>query len=454
MSFTLEIEQPLPFPAAAAGAPPPAADPRYPDDGVIRRYRARSGLAVILLCDHAAEIVSYQTWFRVGSRHERIGHTGIAHLFEHLMFNRTESGAAGDFDRLVESTGGDSNAATWTDWTHYRTSLPASELELAVRLEADRMSHLCLDPEVLEAEREVVLNERRERVDNDVDGFLDEQLMAAAFTRHPYRHPTIGWERDIRGLDRAEILEFYDRYYVPNNATIVLVGHFDPAHALELVERYYGAIEPAAVPEVDTAIEPEPHGERRRIFSRPVAAERLAVGYPAPSQRHPDWACLELINYLLAGSPSARLHRRLVVDAPIATTVYGSVTPFRDPGLLELAVNLRRDQPATAALHHIDQVMDQLRAAPVDDAELAKAKNLAETELWSELDSCDGKAEALGHFETTGGDFRQLFTVADRLGAVTADDITRVAQRYLGRRQRTAVVVAPSGDDPDRERDR
>ncbi|MGE3548097.1 MAG: M16 family metallopeptidase, partial [Kofleriaceae bacterium] len=163
-----------------------------------RRYRLNNGLGLIMAVDRRAPIVALQTWFRVGSRHERPGATGMAHLFEHLMFGQTESMPPGEFDRLVEHTGGESNAATWVDWTYYRLSLPARDLALGVRLEAERMQHLVLEPTPVEAERDVVTNERRERVEDDVDGWLDEQLMAHAFTDHPYRWPTIGWMEDIR----------------------------------------------------------------------------------------------------------------------------------------------------------------------------------------------------------------------------------------------------------------
>ena len=160
---------------------------------VVERHRLENGLEVVLVADHSAPVLAYQTWFRVGSRHERRGQTGIAHLFEHLMFNQTETLAAGEFDRLLESVGGETNAATWVDWTYYKNSVPASQLALVTRLEAERMHRLTLEVEQVESEREVVLNERRFRVDDDVEGFLAEELFRLAFTRHTYHHPTLGW---------------------------------------------------------------------------------------------------------------------------------------------------------------------------------------------------------------------------------------------------------------------
>src|SRR5690242_15408956 len=209
---------------------------------IVKRWRWPSGLGLITAIDRGAPVVSYQTWFRVGSRHEQVGRTGMAHLFEHLMFNQTETLPPGEFDRVVERTGGESNAATWVDWTYYRLSLPARDLALGVKLEAERMTRLVLEPTPVEAERDVVTNERRERVEDDVDGWLDEQLMAHAFTEHPYRWPTIGWMEDIRALSLPDIRAFYRTWYAPNNATLVCVGDFDEGAVLDLVASQFGAI--------------------------------------------------------------------------------------------------------------------------------------------------------------------------------------------------------------------
>src|SRR5262245_2848487 len=228
----------------------------------VRRFRLASGLRLIAAVDRSAPILAYQTWFGVGSRHERPGRTGMAHLFEHLMFSQTESLAPGEFDRVVEQTGGESNAATWVDWTYYRLSLPARDLALAVRLEAERMTRLVLAPEPVEAERDVVTNERRERVEDDVDGWLDEQLMALAFQVHPYRWPTIGWMEDIRALPLDEIRAFYKTWYAPNNATLVVVGDFVEAELLGLVGAAYGGIAPARLPALTDPLEPVQRGER------------------------------------------------------------------------------------------------------------------------------------------------------------------------------------------------
>jgi zinc protease len=411
----------------------------------IRRHRLHNGLCLIALPDPAAPVVSYQTWFGVGSRHEEPGKTGMAHLFEHLMFNQTRSLAAGEFDRLIEQTGGDSNAATWVDWTYYRDTVPARDLALCVRLEADRMQHLVLDDHQLESEREVVANERLQRVEDDVDGFLDEELFRLAFQHHPYRWPTIGWMDDIRQLARPDVHRFYRTFYAPNNASLVVVGMFDEAELLALCEQHYGAIAPAELPREVPSPEPEQHAERTATFAKPTAAPRLHLGWRSPPQGDEDWAALSFVAALLGAGPSARLHRRLVVERELASALGCDVSPFRDPGLFRLSINLTRGAPVGDVVEEVERAIASLARGEVDDAELGKIKNIVETDFWAELDTCDGKAEALGHYQTVLGDFRMLFEVADRLARVSAEGVARAAATYLTEDRRCLLVAEPDG---------
>ncbi len=438
---------------------------RSPPDGVtfeaedtlgrtlVRRWRLDNGLGVVCAIDRGAPIVSFQTWFRVGSRHEEPGKTGLAHLFEHLMFSQTETLAPGEFDRVVERTGGESNAATWVDWTQYRLSLPAHELPLAIRLESERMHRLVLEPATIEPERDVVTNERRERVEDDVDGWLDEQLMAAAFDVHPYRWPTIGWMADIRAVSIDDIRRFYKTWYAPNNATLVVVGTFDEDELLAHIVAGYGAIPAAPLPEAIAIEEPPPSGPRLRTAHRPISSDRVLLGWRSVGQGHADWAPLELTTTLLAGCPSARLHRRLVIERELTSSVDVQLTPFRDPSLYRVSMTCTRGHRAAEAIAELELVIAELADRGVTAAELAKAKNLTETDFWAQMIDADGKAESLGHHETALGDFRTLAELGRRLAAVTIEDIVRVVRTYLVPDARTTIIAEPDGTDPDDDDD-
>jgi zinc protease len=430
MAWTFDIAHPFAPVAGAAGLE-------------VRRHRLHNGLTLLHLLDEAAPIVTFQTWFRVGSRHERPGETGMAHLFEHLMFNQTRSHPSGEFDLIIERTGGDSNAATWVDWTYYRDSIPARDLPAVVELEADRMENLVLEPPQLESEREVVANERMQRVEDDIDGFADEQLMKLAFQVHPYRWPTIGWMEDIRSMNLEQVQRFYRTYYAPNNATLVVVGAVEEAPLLELVERHYGRLPAASLPAEEDRPEPPQQAERRIRFEKPTATPRLVQGYRAVGQTHPDWPALSFLAALLTGGPSSRLYRRLVVDKEIATHVDCDVAPFRDPALARISVHLTRDHTPEEAEAEVADVLADLAARPIDEEERDKVRSVVETDFWAELEGIDGRAEALGHFETVLGDFRRLFETAEALSRVTAEDVQRVVTTYLVPERRSTVSIVP-----------
>ena len=415
----------------------------------VRRHRLHNGLGLLVLADAGAPIVSFQTWYAVGSRHERPGATGMAHLFEHLMFNATASRPPGVFDRLIERTGGDTNAATWVDWTYYRDTVPARDLAMVVELEADRMANLLLETTQLESEREVVANERMQRVDDDIDGFADEELGRLAFTVHPYRWPTIGWMEDIRAIQLDEVRRFYRTFYAPNNATLVVVGDVVEAELLALVEQHYGDLAAADIPSGPTIVEPSQRGERRVRFAKPTAAARLLHGYRAVAMGDPDWPVLTFVSALLASGPSSRLYRRLVAEKEIAATVDCDLAPFCDPGLFRISVVLTREHGPEDAEAEIADILADLAAHPVGDEELDKVRSVVETDFWNELEGVDGRAEALGHYQTVLGDYRRLFEMAGALSRIGAGDVQRAINRYLVADNRSTVIIDPDPDGED-----
>lgn len=414
----------------------------------VHRFRLGNGLRLLLLVDRAAPVVSYYTWFRVGSRHEKPGKTGLAHLFEHLMFNETEGLKAGEFDRKLEESGAESNAATWFDWTYYYESLPKDSFGLAVDLESERMARLVLrDPQVV-SEKEVVTNERRLRVEDDPEGTANELLYKLAFTKHPYHWPTIGWMEDIQGFTPADCETFYETYYAPNNATVVVVGDVDEEDVLARIRDRYGPIDASAIPEEDTQPEPPQLEPRSAELKKPTATEKILVAYHGPALGDADHPALCLFNEILFGGRASRMHRVLVEKRELCIDVRGWVSTFRDPGLYELSFTARPGVTSAQILEVVDAELARAREELVTDAELARAKARLELGLLQSLETASGKAEQIGFYDTVLGDPAAAFRRLETYRRVTAGEIRTAARRRLLQHARTMVRVVP---DPDLE---
>lgn len=412
-------------------------------DAQIRRYRMDNGLNILLLEDHSAPVVSYHTWMGVGSSHERPGKTGLAHLFEHLMFNESEGLPAGEFDRQLEAAGGEVNAATWTDWTYYYESVPASELPLVVRLEAERMARLVLrDPQV-QSEKEVVANERRYSVDDDVEGSVSEVLFATAFERHPYGWPTIGWMKDIEGFTTEDCLAFYKTYYAPNNATLVVVGDFESEALLRDLQTHYGPQPSSDLQEQDLPVEPEQHTERVVELEKPTPTEKLLLGYRCAPLGHPDHIALTLANEILFGGKSSRLYGALVREGELASEARGSLTPFAHPGLYEIWVSMREGRHTDEALAIIEGELQRITVEGIEESELDKAKNRYELGFLQGMETAAGKAEQIGFHETVLGDARQVFAQLEAYRQTSPQAVQGAVARLIPAR-RTRVIVRPS----------
>ncbi len=415
----------------------------------IARYRMNNGLTVLMLRDASAPVASYHTWYKVGSRHETPGKTGLAHLFEHLMFNETEGLAPGEFDRLLEAAGGEVNAATWVDWTFYYENVPSSELSLVIKLEALRMSKLVLREPQLKSEKEVVANERRYRVDDDVEGAVNEALYKHAFTEHPYHWPTIGWMEDIQGFTTEDCEGFYATYYAPNNAIVVVVGDVDEEQVLAQIQDHYGSIAAAKIPTPREVVEPEQTEERMLNLEKPTPTEKLLLGYKGPALGTVDYSTLVVANEILFGGKSSRLYRELISEGELASDARGSVSPSREPGLMEIWVSMREEKPASLALAVVEAAIAKLAREPASDAELEKAKNRLELSFVHGMETASGKAEQIGFYETVLGDAGRIFAQLEAYRKVDAAQISETVARLLVPTRRTTVFVQPSGEAPD-----
>ncbi|MCC6528288.1 MAG: insulinase family protein [Polyangiaceae bacterium] len=417
----------------------------------VERYRLDNGLRLLFLRDERAPVFCYETWFDVGSRHEQPGRTGIAHFFEHLMFQETETLPYGELDRRYEEAGAEINAATYLDWTYYVINAPREALPLVIATESERMHRLTLAPEHIESEREVVLNERRQVVDDDVEGAASELLFRTAFQAHGYGHPTIGSAADIAGFQREDCLAFYRTHYAPNNAVVVVVGDVAPAELLGGLVQGYGPIAPAELPVEDVRPEPPQQAERRVELHKPTPHPKLGIGYHAPAFGDVDHAPLVLLNEILTGGRASRLYRRLVTESELASLVRGVVGSFRDPSLFELWLTARTSAALPTLAGEVDLLLEAVVREPVSARELERAKARAELGSLQGLETVGGKAEQLGFGEIVLGDPCVLWSRLEAFRRATRADLLRVARRYLGRDNRSVVTIWPQAGEAESE---
>jgi zinc protease len=409
----------------------------------VKKFRLTNGLQIVVMEDHSAPVFAYHTWFNVGSRNEKDGTTGIAHLFEHLMFKETKNQPEGAFDRMLEEQGGRVNAATYLDWTFYRESLPSPAFHLIPALEADRMQNMILNDKQVNSEREVVANERRFRTDNSPSGQMYESLYAEAFKAHPYHWPVVGWMKDIHAITTQDCIKFHSTYYAPNNATLVVVGDVETDDVLRRINDAYGRIPPSHLPSETLPAEPKQTAERRVKLDLTVPSEKLIVAYKSVNSDDGDFAPLQLLNSILYDGRSSRLYRRLVTDGQIASEAGSWVNQTKDPGLFIMDITMRPERKASEAEKVIYEELEKLAKEIVPARELEKAKNRLETSFWQGFRTADDKAQALGFYETVERDYRHMFNEVPRYQAVTAAEVQRVAKSYFGAEGRTVVVAYP-----------
>jgi len=402
-----------------------------------------NGLRVLLLEDHRSPIVSFQVWYRVGSRDEHRGATGIAHFLEHLMFKGTPARGPKQFARLVEENGGQDNAFTSQDVTSYFVDIAAPKIDLVIELEADRLQNLLLDPKEINAEREVVIEERRTRTEDDPSGFLGEEVGSIAFKAHPYGSPIIGWMEDIKRITPAEIRAFYKTYYVPNNAIVVAVGDFRAPAVLEKIQKTFGRIPRAQTPPPVLAVEPTQNGERRVIVKKEAELPVVYMAWHVPNHQSNDAPALEVLSTILSGGRASRLYRDLVYQRQLALEAGGDYSYFAlDPNLFWFWATPMPGQTPETLEAELAKHMERLKTEPVTDEELARAKNQIESAFVFQEDSVHRRAALLARFELIGG-YAQKDSFMTKIRAVTAADLTRVAGAWFAPERRSVGVLLP-----------
>lgn len=423
-----------------------AAQPAGAATNYVERVQERTlanGLEVILLEDHKAPVAVLQLWYRVGSRNESAGYTGLSHLLEHMMFRGTEKVGPEEYSKIIQRNGGQTNAFTTQDYTTYFATIASDRLDVVIELEADRMAKLVIQQDLYGPERKVVMEERRMRVDNSPVGALIEQLSATAYLAHPYQYPVIGWMTDIGQSTVADLTRHYKTYYVPNNAFIVAVGDFDSARLVAAIEASFGAIPAGPMPPSVRSVEPVQLGERRVELRREAELPFVGVAYHVPNLRSGDGAALEVLAQILAGGESTRLHHELVYKRRLARQAAArySYTSI-DPSLFIAYAQPLPGRSATEVEAALIEQIDKLKESPPTAKELEKARNAIEAAFIFAQDSLFYQGMLLGEYEAAG-DWRRIDEYLPAIRAVTAEDVLRVARVYFDEDQRTVATLDP-----------
>jgi predicted Zn-dependent peptidase len=409
-----------------------------------RTTRLDNGLTVLTLEDPSTPVVSFQMWVRVGSGDEA-RYTGLAHLFEHMMFRGTKNLEPEEYSRILEARGGRVNAYTSRDVTVYHADVTAEHLPLVIELEAERLRNLDISEPNLASEREVVLEERRLRTEDSPQGLVFEALLALTFQAHPYRVPTIGWRSDVAAVGVEECLDFFRTYYAPDNIVISIVGDFEADETLALIERHFGSLEPTRRIPRNPTLEPEQRGERRQTVFFDVRGPIVAAAWHAPAAGHADTGPLDVASEILSSGRTSRLYRRLVYEAQQALSAAGGYWELQRAGLFYAFASVRPDADVDRSEALLFEEIERLRREAPSAAEVEKAKRGLEVGLLNALSTSHALASRIADDVVTLGRIRSLEERLGTIHAVTPEDVLRVAQLYLVPERRSVVrVVAPA----------
>jgi zinc protease len=415
------------------------------DDVVVRHLD--NGMKVILMENHKAPVITFHVWYRTGARHDPWGKTGLAHVFEHMMFKGTKKISGAEFARIIQENGGQFNAFTSYDFAGYYATISADQVSIIMELEADRMQNLLMSSEDFRSERNVVMEERRLRVEDNPQALLAEQLNAAAFQATPYHWPVIGWMDDLKRLTLEDARLYYKTYYIPNNAFIVAVGDFDSEEIFQKVATVFGRIPAGEKPLHLDYSEPPQKGERVVNVRTDARQPAVLMGFHVPNIGHPDACVLEIIAALLSSGKSSRLYADLVLEKELALSANAAYSLLSaDPDLFYLSGVPMRGKGVPELQAALLEQLERLKIEPVDDGELQKAKNQLETGFVFSQDSLFYQAMLLARYEIATG-WEDIKAYLPAIRNVTAEDIRRVAAAYFVPQNRTVAILHPSTAD-------
>ena len=407
----------------------------------VKSFTLKNGMKFLVLEDHSIPNANMYLFYRVGSRNEHPGITGLSHFFEHMMFNGAKKYGPKLFDQTMEYNGGSNNAYTTQDVTVYTNWFPASATEVIFDLEADRISSLSIDSAMVESERGVVLSERSTGLENSPWRLLMENVQATAFQEGAYHWPVIGYEEDIKNWTKEDLEYYFRTYYAPNNAVVVVSGAVKFDEVKKMAQKYLEPIPAQPQPKPVHLKEAPQRGERRITVQKQVATPYLSIGYRVPEAKHQDYYALDLLSSILSRGRSSRLYSSLVDSQQLATSVFANFNTSFDPTLFTINAVANRNVKVESIEEAIYKELDKIQKEGITEKELQKVKNQVMIDLYNQLETINGKSNNIGTYEVYFGDYRKMFDAPKEYNKVTVDDIKRVANTYFKKSNRTVGVL-------------
>ena len=413
----------------------------------VKSFTLKNGMKFLVIEDNSIPNANMYLFYRVGSRNEYNGITGLSHFFEHMMFNGAKKYGPKEFDRTMEFNGGANNAYTRKDVTVYTNWFPASATEVIFDLEGDRISSLSIDPKIVESERGVVLSERSTSLENSPWELLSQSVQAQAFQEHPYHWPVIGYEDDMKNWKQSDLERYFKTYYAPNNCVVVVSGAVKATDVKTLAEKYLEPIPAQPEPPKIFVVEPPQTGERRITLKKDVTTPYLYIGYKAPDAKDEDYYSLVLLSDILSNGKSSRLYSSVVDKKQLATAVFTSYDESFDPTLFGFYAVSSKGVDENDVEKAINEEIDKIKKDGVNEKELQKVKNQKLIEFYGQVETINGKSNNIGTYEVFFGDYKKMFDAPAAYNKVSAEDIKRVANKYLTRSSRTVGLLKSKVED-------
>lgn len=413
----------------------------------VKTFTLKNGMKFLVIEDYSIPNANMYLFYKVGSRNEYQGITGLSHFFEHMMFNGAKKYGPKVFDQVMEFNGGANNAYTTSDVTVYTNWFPASATEVIFDLEGDRIANLSIDPKMVESERGVVLSERRTGLENSPWRNIIQSVDATAFQEHPYHWPVIGYEDDMKNWTQKDLERYFKTYYAPNNCVVVVSGALKFDKVKELAEKYLGGIPVQPEPPKVHIKEPKQTGERRIVVQKDVASPYIVIGYHVPEAKHEDYYALNILSSILSSGQSSRLYASLVDDKQLASGVFTGYNESFDPTLFYFYVSSNKDVKDLDVEKAIYEEIEKIKNDGITEKELQKIKNQKLIEFYGQIETINGKSNNIGTYEVFFGDFKKMFDAPANYNKVTVEDVKNVAKKYFLKSNRTVGILKTNVED-------